>query len=152
MDHTPFPIPWQEGNDIISSSESTPFSLPHFRSDLDGDTFFVCWDQTIMPPAEVKPAPPAKAANGGKKKHSREWDIRDLNEVLIEAFVQLRGDRLLTRASNEWKRVAERVPELTKGEYPLALADIVEVALVGTAVFYLPAPFTSSLTSSSLLA
>lgn len=83
-----------------------------------------------MPPAEVKHTLPSTGTNAGKKKAPRQWDVATLNETLIEAFVQLRGDRLLTRASNEWKRVVEKVPGLTKGEYPLALADIVEVALV----------------------
>ncbi|KLO05696.1 RdRP-domain-containing protein [Schizopora paradoxa] len=108
-----------------------PFSIPNSMAggDLDGDTFFVCWDQTIMPPTEVKPTLAMASTNTGKKKASREWDVSKLDERLIEVFVLLRGDRLLARASNEWKNVVEKVPGLAKGEYPLALAEIVEVAL-----------------------
>ena len=98
-----------------------------------------------MPPTEMKPTPAATPTSAGKKNAPPQWDVSKLDDILIEAFILLRGDRLLTRASNEWKRVVEKVPDLAKGEYPLALADIVEVALVSCCATHVLDPVSNNL-------
>ena len=47
---------------VFSTDESAKRPVPHeiHESDLDGDEYFVCWDQDLVPKAEMKPMNPTK--------------------------------------------------------------------------------------------
>lgn len=56
-------------------------------------------------------------------------DYRDKESELIDTFIRQRSN-ILGIASLRWQDVVEKSPELADGEHPLALAKIIEVALV----------------------
>ena len=113
-------------------------SLTFMMSDLDGDTYFVCWETSIMPPRTQSPGG-SNELRGLKSvtassmaEAARKRRPSDLPRSLIELFVRMYNSPLLGAASNEWQRVVERTPQLADGIYPRKLAKIVEVALVST--------------------
>ena len=47
---------------VFSTDESAKRPVPHeiHESDLDGDEYFVCWDQDLVPEKEMAPMAPTK--------------------------------------------------------------------------------------------
>lgn len=99
----------------------------HPSRDLDGDMYFVSWDQTLIPKKteelrlrtspkpEILPQPPR--------------DISMLRSNLIATFLKLRHLTLIGTIANEWIKAVEQTPELANAAYPQLLAKEVEVAL-----------------------
>ena len=65
---------------VFSTDESAKRPVPHeiHESDLDGDEYFVCWDQDLVPKAEMKPMNPTKRE---KVPHSNVF----LNNLRVES-------------------------------------------------------------------
>jgi hypothetical protein len=95
-----------------------------FPSDLDGDTYFVCWDPRIIP---SKTCPPHYRTTLPLPSGSHTPSA--FHDELVETFVEQRH-KLLGRVSNMWESTAEGTPELTKSACCKALAQIIEELLV----------------------
>ncbi|THH10624.1 hypothetical protein EW145_g1192 [Phellinidium pouzarii] len=106
-------------------------SIPNLMAggDLDGDKYFVCWDQTLIPPAVQEPEPTTTQQPSARSSSEVTRTISDLPNALVKLFARLHDSGLLGTASNEWKRAVERSQLLANAEYPKELASIVAVAL-----------------------
>ncbi|KAH8113176.1 RNA dependent RNA polymerase-domain-containing protein [Phellopilus nigrolimitatus] len=112
-------------------------SIPNLMSggDLDGDKYFVCWDQSIIPRGAQEPTPQdlkSPIAIDSTESSSSWADLRtaaDIPRALVDTFVQLHGSKILSRAANEWQSVVKCSTGLASATYPRELARIIAVAL-----------------------
>ncbi|KAI0368426.1 RdRP-domain-containing protein [Pilatotrama ljubarskyi] len=121
--------------DCIVFSRSAAHSVPDTiaSGDLDGDTYFVAWEPTLIPPGEIQPlnrAPALSAASHGVT--AQQAGLRrpsDMPSAAVNTFVNMKFNRLLGRMVNEWKRQVETTPLLANAEFPRQLVPLIESAL-----------------------
>ncbi|THG97967.1 hypothetical protein EW145_g7507 [Phellinidium pouzarii] len=114
----------------IVFSRRSGYSIPDTMGggDLDGDKYFVCWDQTIIPrqtqTPETRSSPPTSLASKSRK-------LEDLNTCLVHNFMKLRYHKLVGTISNEWTKAVEESPDmaLANAPYPRRIAKLKEAAL-----------------------
>ena len=104
-----------------------------YDSDLDGDTYFICYEPTLRPSSKAMQNPEKfkiQSSNIFSTAKPEFGTGSELSEAIAKAFAQMHGSTLLGSASNEWQRVVEHCPDLGNGEYPKQLAEVVAIALV----------------------
>ncbi|THH05805.1 hypothetical protein EW145_g4536 [Phellinidium pouzarii] len=109
------------------------YSIPGSMSggDLDGDTYFVCWEQSILPPETEDPvvhpffSEIEKISTGVTKN----WTQESKSTAMVELFLEQHHNKLLGNMSTEWQNTVEKYSELARAEYPRELALLIEEAL-----------------------
>lgn len=97
--------------------------------DLDGDKYFVSWDQTLIPKKveEMQTrVPPPKLETADTLPR----DISILKNSLISTFLKMRHLTVIGTIGNEWIKAIEQSEELAYAAYPQLLAKEMEIALV----------------------
>ncbi|KAJ6489778.1 RNA-dependent RNA polymerase [Mycena sanguinolenta] len=107
--------------------------------DLDGDTYFVIFDPSLIPERRAanvtvaikKPAPSKTIVIGGRVQTvSRTAPTnKDMRTAAIETFVTMRCNFLLSSLSNEWMALVGATPELADSLPCKALVPMLEAAL-----------------------
>lgn len=102
---------------LVSSSQ--------FLQDLDGDMYFVSWDERLLPPNPTEPL-------ARPKPRKKVLNLRDETMVheAAKTFAALYRKRLLGTMSNKWTEVVEESSRLANHPYALALVPLIEAALV----------------------
>ncbi|EJD52427.1 RdRP-domain-containing protein [Auricularia subglabra TFB-10046 SS5] len=92
--------------------------------DLDGDTFFVSWDSSLIPSRVASPQP--------RPKPIPPLQPPPRGPILAEAaktFIALHNKMLLGQMSNSWKETAENSADIAQDKYCLQLVPMIEAAL-----------------------
>ncbi|GBE79056.1 RdRP-domain-containing protein [Sparassis crispa] len=118
----------------IVFSRKAARSIPDTMSsgDLDGDTYFVTWDPTLLP---QKMAPPQERRNVAHaavdpSQHRRRSDrlAHGMAQAAVETFLRYKFNAVVGTMVNEWKREAQATSLLADAPYPRALVPIIESA------------------------
>jgi hypothetical protein len=100
--------------------------LSFLFSDVDGDEYWICWDDRLIPRVDYSPLDrrPVRSTAHPQRK------IEDLTQDLIKTFVNQRGGGLLGWLCNQWLKDAPRVPGLASHELCLGMVPLIEEAMV----------------------
>ena len=97
--------------------------------DLDGDIYFVSWEQTLIPEKVEEMqmrVPPPKLETADTLSR----DISILKNSLVSTFLKTRHLTVTGFTANEWIKAIEQSEELAYAAYPQLLAKEMEIALV----------------------
>ncbi|KAI0751822.1 RdRP-domain-containing protein [Daedaleopsis nitida] len=110
-----------------TASHSVPDTIA--SGDLDGDTYFVTWDPTLLPETEAEPFArgPSVTAAGPSTPRTRRLD--EMPADAVETFIPLRYNRVLGMIANEWSRRVETTAELASAPHVVELVSMIESAL-----------------------
>jgi hypothetical protein len=97
-------------------------------SDVDGDEYWICWDQRLIPRADYPHLD--RSSVPSTSGHQAERRAEDLKRDQIDTFVKQRGSRLLGLLSNQWLKDASRVAGLAGHELCLGVVPFIEEAMV----------------------
>ncbi|KAH9936832.1 RdRP-domain-containing protein [Epithele typhae] len=114
-------------NCIVFSS-TAPHSVPDSMSsgDLDGDLYFVTWNQSLIPPDQA--APFERTSTTATAPTSRR-QISNMAQDAVDTFMQLKFNTLLGSISKTWSDNVDKTPDLAKSAYALGLVPLIESAL-----------------------
>ncbi|KAI0352487.1 RdRP-domain-containing protein [Trametes cingulata] len=122
--------------DCIVFSRSAAHSIPDMiaSGDLDGDTYFVSWEPTLIPPGEMRPLNRATHSSAAAQSLFPQPNVTlrkpsDMPSAAVTTFLDLKFNRLLGRMVNEWKRQVETTPLLANADFPRQLVPLIESAL-----------------------
>jgi hypothetical protein len=99
-------------------------------SDLDGDEYWICWDQRLIPRFDYAPLDRSSPSTSRPQRRPE-----NLTRDLIDTFVNQRGGMLLGWLCSQWLKDAPRVPGLARHALCLGMVPLIEEAMVPTHIY-----------------